>query len=93
MAVDANIFYNGGYITNGSTITFNTTWVGPIKEKDKDMITKISELAAGWVGTVFTHVDGKAIAVADTRPCKSYEAAERKARKLALSIVKNGYSE
>ena len=92
MAVDAN-YYMTWTPGDSNTITFNTTWGVPNKERDNAMTTKISELAAGWVGTVFTHVDGKAIAVADTRPCKSYEAAERKARKLALSIVKNGYSE
>lgn len=78
------------YFTYNTTSVPFTFSVGDLS--GSEMKTEIHELAAGFVGVVLQSIDGSYVPIADTRACKSRKAAERRARKLALDIVKNGYS-
>jgi len=78
------------------SINFNTTNTtnAVYLPKGKDsMRTRIAEQAAGFVGTVLVTIDGLEVPIADTKPYKTYEKAEKAVKALAVDVVKNGASQ
>jgi hypothetical protein len=82
-------------VTNEAYINFNTTTsnVTYAPNQGDNMKTKVVEQAAGFVGTVLAVVDGRDVPVADTKPYKTREKAQKAVSALAVDVVKNGVSQ
>ena len=84
----ANAFKRRYVLSNYINISNTTSSNYAIKQEDSGMETRVREMASGFVGTVFTKVDGELVPVADTKPFKSAEKAKAAVKKLAVAIAK-----